>query len=251
MAESSNNKSFFQTLPGVLTATATLITAMVGLITVLNQVGLLGNKDKEKPKTEEVVKDDKSKVDEALSAADLEALVKKVMREENATKGKNKKEIEATVSKIVKDVKKKETTQKTSDESIEKIARAFLLNNPQFDDNEDVFHEDLDDYVDPPINRMVNVSGTWQDSNTGASYVFEQNGNSIVFQEHSVNAFGAVVVSAEGSGTVSSRNINVNYVTMFGTNGVASMTVNPNGSNITGTFRDNVSGAVVNMNLWR
>lgn len=248
MAESSNNKSFFQTLPGVLTATATLITAIVGLITVLNQVGLLGNKDKEKPKTEEVVKDDKPKEEESLSATDLEAIVRKVLKEENATKGKNKKEIEATVSEIIKDAR----TKTASSESVKKITRAFLSNNPKFKKEEDSFDDEPDgDYVDPPITRMVNVSGTWRDSNTGASYVFEQNGNSIVFQEHSVNAFGAVVVSAEGSGTVSSRNINVNYVTMFGTNGVASMTVNSNGSNITGTFRDNVSGVVVNMNLWR
>ncbi|MFK7908942.1 MAG: hypothetical protein AB8B69_27685, partial [Chitinophagales bacterium] len=184
MAESSNNKSFFQTLPGVLTATATLITAIVGLITVLNQVGFLGNKDKDKPKTEEVVKDDdKPKVDESLSAADLEALVKKVMREENATKGKNQKQIEATVSKIVKDVKKKESTQKNSNESIEKIARAYLLNK-NFDKEEDIYDDERDgDYVDPPI-RAVNVSGTWRDNNTGASYVFEQNGSNIVFQEH-------------------------------------------------------------------
>jgi len=251
MAESSNNKSFFQTLPGVLTATATLITAIVGLITVLNQVGFLGNKDKDKPKTEEVVKDDdKSKVDESLSAADLEALVKKVMREENATKGKNQKQIEATVSKIVKDVKKKESTQKNSNESIEKIARAYLLNK-NFDKEEDIYDDERDgDYVDPPI-RAVNVSGTWRDNNTGASYVFEQNGSNIIFQEYSVNAYGALVVSAEGSGTVSNRNISVNYATMFGTNGVASMTVNSNGNNITGTFRDNVSGVVISMNLWR
>ncbi|MFK7908217.1 MAG: hypothetical protein AB8B69_24015, partial [Chitinophagales bacterium] len=66
-----------------------------------------------------------------------------------------------------------------------------------------------------------------------------------------VNAYGALVVSAEGSGTVSNRNISVNYATMFGTNGVASMRVNSNGNNITGTFRDNVSGAVISMNLWR
>ncbi|MGB1243739.1 MAG: hypothetical protein ACPG49_14535, partial [Chitinophagales bacterium] len=84
-----------------------------------------------------------------------------------------------------------------------------------------------------------------------ASYVFEQNGNNIVFQEHSINAYGALVVSAEGSGRVSNRNISINYVTMFGTNGVANMTITSNGNNISGTFRDNVSGVVVNMNLWR
>lgn len=240
MADNSN-KSFFQTLPGVMTAAATLITAIVGLITVLNQVGLIGDKNKDKPKVEEVIpKSDSAKVN-VTNTADLEKIIKKVMAEEKATKGKSEQDIEATIKRIVKDVKKEETSKKTSNAKIESITKAYLKN---FDKD-----EPDGDYIAPPTN--INISGTWTDNNTGASYVFSQSGNSIVFQEHSINNFGQPIVSAEGSGTISSRNININYVTMFGTNGVATMTVSPNGSNITGSFRDNVSGAVMNMNLWR
>ncbi len=255
MAEDSN-KSFFQTLPGMMTATATLITAMVGLITVLNQVGLIGDKNKDKPKTEQIADDSNSENVNVANTADLEKIIKKVMAEEKATKGKSEQDIEATVKKIVKDVKKEETSKKTSNETIEKITKAYLSNNKKFDSDEDVYHGEPDDdyggsYGSNNTGSMVNVSGTWTDSNTGASYVFNQNGNSIAFQEHSINNFGVPIVSAEGSGTISSRNISVNYVTMFNTTGTANMTVSPDGSNITGSFRDNVSGAVMRMNLWR
>ena len=236
-----------------MTATATLITAIVGLITVLNQVGLIGDKGKEKTPTEEVVKKETSSASsETLSKADLEEIVKKVMKEENATKGKNKKEIEATVSEILKETKNKSA----SSESVKEITRAFLSNNKKFNNEEDVYHgePEPDDYggsYGGSTSSSVNVTGTWQDNNTGASYFFTQNGNSITFQEQSVNAYGALIISAEGSGTISNRNISVNYVTMFNTTGTANMTVSPNGNNITGTFRDNVSGVTVTMNLWR
>ncbi|MEZ4887253.1 MAG: hypothetical protein R3E32_21150 [Chitinophagales bacterium] len=245
MAEDSN-KSFFQTLPGIMTATATLITAAVGLITVLHQVGLIGDKNKEKAETEQVEPVGQN-LTGSSQTADVEEMVRKVLKEESAGNNSDPKKVEATVREIVKDVKKEKGKSTPSKQNIEKMVRDAVD-----DFEEDEYHgEPYDDYGGSYGGSGVNVSGTWRDSNTGASYVFNQNGSSISFQEHSVNAYGQLIVSAEGSGTLSNRKIQVNYVTMFGTNGVASMTISPDGSNITGAFRDNVSGASMSMNLWR
>lgn len=247
----NSNKSFFQTLPGVMTATATLITAVVGLITVLNQIGVIGDKKKEKQTTEQVAQKLTDDSNSNSNSADVEEMVRKILKEEGNKKGSDSKNVEATVRDIVKEVKKEKGKSTPSKQNIEKMVRDAVD-----DYEEDVYHgePEPDDYggsYGGSTSSSVNVTGTWTDSNTGASYVFNQSGNSIAFQEQSINAYGALIISAEGSGTISNRNISVNYVTMFNTTGTANMTVSPDGSNITGTFRDNASGVTMTMNLWR
>lgn len=249
----NNNKSFFQTLPGIMTATATLITAIVGLITVLNQVGLIGNKDK--PKIEKVVADDsesKKNTSDLTNVADLEKIIRKVMKEENASKGKSKAELEEAVSRIVKEVKQEEKSKAASNSEIESITRAYLQKKEAIYDkrDDDGFSGGGSGGV-AITNSPVRIGGKWNDYNTGASYVFAQNGNTVNFQEHSLNDFGQPIVSAEGTGSISGRNIQINYMTMFGTSGVANLTVAPDNSNISCTFRDNTSGVTMNMNLMR
>ncbi|MBI4487613.1 MAG: hypothetical protein HY694_00885, partial [Deltaproteobacteria bacterium] len=46
----SEQKSFFSTLPGILTALAGLVTAVAGLILALSQTGLIGSRGKEETK---------------------------------------------------------------------------------------------------------------------------------------------------------------------------------------------------------
>jgi hypothetical protein len=46
MVDPQTRQSWWQTLPGILTATATLITAVGGLVAVLIQVGVIGGKDR-------------------------------------------------------------------------------------------------------------------------------------------------------------------------------------------------------------
>ncbi len=257
----NNDKSFFQTLPGILTATATLITAIVGLITVLNQVGLIGHKEETKPKIEQVVdntggdSDTETNTSDISKVDDLENIIRKIIKEENASKGKSQAELEETVSKIVKEVKQEEKNEVTSNSKIESITRAFLQD---FEEEEDLFDEPDDGGFSGGgsggvsiTSSMVRIGGAWKDYNTGASYVFAQNGNTVSFQEHSLNDYGQQIVSAEGTGSLSGRNIRINYMTMFGTSGVANMIVAPDNSNISCTFRDNTSGVTMNMNLMR
>ena len=49
MAEGQNPLGWWQTLPGILTATATIITAVTGLIVALNQMGLFSKKAEKAP----------------------------------------------------------------------------------------------------------------------------------------------------------------------------------------------------------
>jgi hypothetical protein len=45
-SEENKSQRWWQTVPGILTATAGIITAVVGLLVTLHQIGLLGNKEK-------------------------------------------------------------------------------------------------------------------------------------------------------------------------------------------------------------
>ena len=51
----SEQKSFFATLPGILTGLATLVTAVVGLIYALNEIGFIGSPEKKETPTPVVV----------------------------------------------------------------------------------------------------------------------------------------------------------------------------------------------------
>jgi len=50
----SEEKSFFSTLPGIITALAGLVTAIAGLIVALSQSGFIGSRGKEETKPEAV-----------------------------------------------------------------------------------------------------------------------------------------------------------------------------------------------------
>jgi low affinity Fe/Cu permease len=97
---------------------------------------------------------------------------------------------------------------------------------------------------------ITNLSGVWHDRNTGGSYTFSQSGSDIAFEEHST-AFGMDVVSATGSGTISGHKVELNYTTLFNTNGKASMLLSPNNEIMSGSSHDLTSGAMIQITLSR
>ncbi len=90
---------------------------------------------------------------------------------------------------------------------------------------------------DAPIARPVNLVGTWRDQ-TGVSWIIQQTGNAVAFQE-----FNPMLgVTAVGQGTVSGHQLQLTYQSALQTNGQAALTISPDGRHLTGNARDNVTG---------
>lgn len=85
--------------------------------------------------------------------------------------------------------------------------------------------------------RQVNLAGAWHDR-TGVSWIIQQNGNAVAFQE--LNPI--LGVTAVGQGTVSGHELQLTYQSAMQTNGQAALTISPDGRNLTGNARDNVTG---------
>jgi hypothetical protein len=87
------------------------------------------------------------------------------------------------------------------------------------------------------VARHVNLAGTWQDR-TGVSWIIEQTGNAVAFQEYNP----ILGVTAVGQGTVSGHQLQLTYQSALQTNGQAALTISPDGRRLTGNARDNVTG---------
>lgn len=78
--------------------------------------------------------------------------------------------------------------------------------------------------VAAPISRQVNLAGTWRDR-TGVSWIIQQTGNAVAFQEYNP----ILGVTAVGQGTVSGHQLQLTYQSALQTNGQAELTISPDG----------------------
>ena len=97
-----------------------------------------------------------------------------------------------------------------------------------------------------PQTQSINITGTWYSPN-GLSYRIEQRGNLVALQE--VNPFYGV--TAVGQGQIQGQSVLINYQTAAYTQGVANLTISPEGRSLNGFFRDNYSGYTIPMTLSR
>ena len=97
--------------------------------------------------------------------------------------------------------------------------------------------EDETDVPAARVPRHVNIAGTWRDR-SGVSWVIQQTGNAVTFQE-----FNPILgVTAVGQGTLSGHALQLSYQSALQTNGQAELTISPDGRNLTGNARDDVTG---------
>jgi hypothetical protein len=91
-----------------------------------------------------------------------------------------------------------------------------------------------------------NISGTWQDPNTGASYLIYQNNEFFTMREMSMG-----VVTAAAKGRINGQNAVFSYNTIFGTTGTGSMVISEDTSHLACVFTDLVSRLTLSVNLYR
>jgi hypothetical protein len=88
------------------------------------------------------------------------------------------------------------------------------------------------------VPRQVNIAGTWRDR-SGVSWVIQQTGNAVTFQE-----FNPILgVTAVGQGTLSGYEVQLTYQSALQTNGHAELTMSSDGRNLSGNAQDYVTGA--------
>lgn len=93
---------------------------------------------------------------------------------------------------------------------------------------------------------LHNISGTWQAAG-GLSYFIQQSGNIVTVQEISP-VYG---VTAVGQGVIVGQDIDISYTTIIGTTGRSLLTLSADGRQLTGSFRDDITGASGPIALYR
>ena len=134
---------------------------------------------------------------------------------------------------------KKEAELQSRIEDLERKAKANMAKN-----------EGGGGRVDDAKSSRISLSGNWYDDNTGASYVFTQYGNEVTFQEMT-NYYGQPIVSVAGSGYLQGNTLNLQYQTLMGTTGEATLTIGGDGDELTGRTNDFSTGASMPLNLYR
>lgn len=94
--------------------------------------------------------------------------------------------------------------------------------------------------------RLPNISGVWQAAG-GISYTVQQNGNIIAVQEMNP-LYG---VTAVGQGRISGQIIDVAYNTIVGTTGRLFLELSEDGSLMTGSYSDTITGMSGEISLYR
>lgn len=89
----------------------------------------------------------------------------------------------------------------------------------------------------PPEPTLVDINGRWYGQD-GSEYQIIQNGNSVSFTE-----FGMFGATAEGSGSYQNSRLVMDYETVFGTVGTATLELIQNGRVLSGRADDHTSGA--------
>ena len=196
-------KGFFHTMPGCITAVAGLITAVGGLIAVLaNVIGPGRNGDDNRPDPPPIHSGGLTTGPENLDRDELRR------------------------------------TQQQLEELKRQMAEKLAREEAEYD-------EDDAGFADLPL-QPPNVAGYWQ-SPTGLNYGIAQQGSSLTIQENTP----LLGVTAVGSGGLQGLNLSFNITTAVGTTGVAHLQLSQDGRQLVGQYRDNVTGAVVPLQMFR
>lgn len=206
----SEQKSFWQTVPGILTAIAGLITAIVSLITILHSTGLIGEKN-EKPK-QEVVKNTTEVHPDNQELLDLQKKQEDKLKELEKQKLLDKqKELDAKIARMEKEMEDRKKSTKTE------IKPAGGGGSTQV--------------IPPPT---MNINGYWLASN-GFTYFFDQAGSSVLFDEITYDWWNNATVTAQGRGTANGNQVNFNFTAADGS---------------VGTFKITVSSGLINATIY-
>ncbi len=194
-------KGFFHTMPGCITAVAGLITAVGGLIAVLANIG--PGRDREN-------RPDPPPIDGGGLTQDAGNLDRDELR------------------------RTQQQLEELKRQMADKLAR-----------EEADYEEDDAGFADLPL-QPPNVAGYWQ-SPTGLNYGIAQQGSSLTIQENNP----LLGVTAVGQGGLQGVNLSFTITTAAGTTGVAHLQLSPDGRQLVGQYRDNVTGVVVPLQLFR
>ncbi len=91
---------------------------------------------------------------------------------------------------------------------------------------------------EPPAASFIDISGSWRGPD--GIYIFQQSGNNIAFQLFGWNQ----LLIAQGTGTIQQGVVTITYVRADNTGGDAGLQVSANGREMTGRYRNLVTGEI-------
>lgn len=196
---------------------AALLTAVAGLLTILFQMGVIGNKA---PENSEIVRSGQTESKDS----DLESYKAKAD------------ELEKKIASI--------DEQKRQDQEAELKAKLERL-------EQQLKEKEQSSYGQTNQEETLDLNGQWYAAATpGVVYKIGQYGNSVTFEEIS-NVYGVQTVTAAGQGTITGNTISLDYNTIFYTQGKGNLKIKNNGSMLSGTLKDLNSGMTMPLSLER
>ena len=120
------------------------------------------------------------------------------------------------------------------------------VNNYEPGATQDVVQKDQP--VQPPVQpaeRQINLDGVWYGAD-GSEYEIAYSSGTVFFTE-----YGLFGITAEGSGTFQNNRMVIDYQTVFGTSGQATLDLSPNGQILSGVANDFTSGVSTPLYLTR
>ncbi len=198
-------------------AVAGLITAIGTLIVILNQVGLLGT-----PKSNVTTK---PQTEQTLPSANQPSNSQRVQELENKITELDDDEAAAKEEEMLKRIEELEKQLKAKQQK--------AVSNNQ---------------TEPA--SSINLTGYWTDAYSGGLYQINQFGTDISLKEF-VNYFGVQTITSDGYGSISGKQVKIDYNTLFNTSGSATLKIQNNGNRLTGTATDHYTKAVIQLDLTR
>lgn len=277
----NEKKSFWTTLPGILTGLAAVITAIGGLLTFLYHIDVIGpiptriNPPQHQGPLEKLSEPDNvEKLRNRLNNSIINMATEVYGREEvnNLSNddfrqlernieslrkkiSKNKKEIEHMIAYWEKfgDADRDHALKQCKDcyNAAASIARSTELLIPpfvgtsQFERQEDVKKRKSWEITKPEV-QYFNINGSWQGVG-GQSYIIHQSGSAVTIQE--INPI--LGITAVGQGVIIGQDIDISYTTAIGTVGRARLRISENGQRLTGEFTDLTTGVSMPLVLYR
>ncbi len=210
------HKSFWTTLPGIITAFATLVTAIGGFLVVLNQVGFFGSKSE--------TKKEESKPAGIINQQQAQQLGSEELKDKQAALELKIREMEEQLQRQRQQQSSSSSSQQPSPTSEQHQTRTYQ-----------------------PFSDLAQIGGTWYDAD-GAYYTIAQVGNQVTLQEYS-NVYGVTTVTAAGQGSIVGRVAFINVTTILNTNGQARLQLSDDKNMLTGEYKDNDAGTTTYLRL--
>jgi hypothetical protein len=193
-------KSFWATIPGIITAIAGLVTATAALLTILNKAGFFGSGEPSKPAELSAGSTSSQQQLERLDAADRK------LREM---------ELDDRIKEMERKIAARQTQPQGSDQSASGTTSPGASKGP--------------------FQQTAHLEGTWYFAN-GAYWTFSQNGVTTTMREYS-NILGYPYRTAYGQGTIITNKVYLDFVNYLDLSGKAELTIS--GNTLSGTLTDN------------